>query len=201
MSGIELNFLCHRLFIALGTRLVSQKKRKLGEENRRVAKGETKKLLAACFIREVQYPVWLASVVMVRKSSDKWRMCIDYMDLNKACSNDPYPLPNIDQLVDGATRYGLLSVIEAYSEYNQIQMHLEEEAKTTFITDSESATYQWLMDRIFKDHLGWELKVFVDDMVVKSIIDRQHCNTLAQVFTILKKEKLKLNTKKCSFGV
>ncbi|RDY03873.1 hypothetical protein CR513_12491, partial [Mucuna pruriens] len=67
--------------------------RKLGEEKRRSAKEEIDKLLVACFIREVWYPSWLAIVVMVKKFNGKWRMCTNYIDLNKACPKDPYTLP------------------------------------------------------------------------------------------------------------
>ncbi|RDX81639.1 hypothetical protein CR513_37650, partial [Mucuna pruriens] len=52
---------------------------------------------------------------MVKKANEKWRMCIDYIDLNKVCSKDSYPLPSIDRLVDGTSRYGLMSFIDAYS--------------------------------------------------------------------------------------
>ena len=61
---------------------------------------EVRKLLEAGFIREVYYPNWLANVVMVRKNSGKWRMCVDFTDLNRACPKDSYPLPMIDTLVD-----------------------------------------------------------------------------------------------------
>jgi len=62
---------------------------------------ETQKLLSAGHIREIQYPEWLANVVLVKKANVKWRMCVEFKDLNKACSKDSYPLPNIDALVDG----------------------------------------------------------------------------------------------------
>ncbi|RDY04217.1 Tf2-11, partial [Mucuna pruriens] len=100
MPGIDPNSMNHRLSIANGARPVMQKKRKQGEEKRRAIQEETSKLLKAGFIREVRYPEWLANVVMVRKANGKWRMCTDYTDLNKVCPKDPYPLPNIDRLVD-----------------------------------------------------------------------------------------------------
>ncbi|RDX78207.1 hypothetical protein CR513_41541, partial [Mucuna pruriens] len=72
------------------------KERKLVEEKMKATMEETSKLLVTCFIREVQYPTWLANMVMVRKSSGKWRMCTNYTNLNKACPKDPYPLSSID---------------------------------------------------------------------------------------------------------
>ena len=61
---------------------------------------EVEKLLTAGFIREVYYPKWLTNVVMVKKSNKKWRMCVNFTDLNHACPKDNFPFPRIDQLVD-----------------------------------------------------------------------------------------------------
>ncbi|RDX62942.1 hypothetical protein CR513_58674, partial [Mucuna pruriens] len=117
MPSIDLDFLCHRLSISLGPHSVSQEKRRLGEEKKIAVKAKIAKLLWARFIREVKYPSWLSNVVMVKKPSGRWRMCTDYMNLNKACPKDPYPLPNIDTLVDGASSCGLLSFMDTYSSY------------------------------------------------------------------------------------
>ena len=84
------------------------------------------KLLEAGFIREVFYPEWLANVVMVKKNNDKWRMCVDFIDLNKACPKDSFPLPRIDQLVDSTVEHKLLSFMDALSGYNQIMMDEED---------------------------------------------------------------------------
>ena len=73
------------------------------------------------FIREVYYPDWLANVVMVKKANGKWRMCVNFTDLNKACSEDNYPLLRIDQLVDSTAGHKLLNFMDAFSIYNQIR--------------------------------------------------------------------------------
>ena len=88
---------------------------------------EVRKLLEAGFIREVYYPDSLANVVMVRKNSGKWRMCVDFTDLNRACLKDSYPLPRIDTLVDSTARHELLSFMDAFSGYNQIKMKEEDQ--------------------------------------------------------------------------
>nr|KYP47343.1 Retrotransposable element Tf2 [Cajanus cajan] len=98
MPGVDPDFMCHRLAIDPSAKPVIQKRRKFGEEKRKAIAKETNKLLMAGHVREIQYPTWLANVVMVRKSSGKWRMCTDFTDLNKACLKDSYPLPNIDCL-------------------------------------------------------------------------------------------------------
>jgi len=72
------------------------------------------------------------NVVMVKKSSGKWRMCVDYTYLNKACPKDTYPLSNIDRLVDSIMGYELFSILDAYSGYNQIQMYHPDQDKNNF---------------------------------------------------------------------
>ena len=86
----------HKLSIYKEAHYLSQKKCKLGEERRQATKAEADKLLSAGFTEEAQYTTWLSNVVLVKKANGKWRMCVDYTDLNKACPRDAYPLPNID---------------------------------------------------------------------------------------------------------
>ena len=69
-------------------------------------------------------------------------MCVDYMDLNKACPKDSYLLPNIDHLVDNASSFGILSFRDAFYGYNQVKMHLDDEEKTSFITDERVYCYR-----------------------------------------------------------
>nr|KYP52107.1 Uncharacterized protein K02A2.6 [Cajanus cajan] len=166
-------------------------------------------------VREIQYPTWLANVVMVRKSSGKWRMCTDFTDLNKACPKGSYPLPNIDCLVDGASGYELLRFMDAYSGYNQIRMHPADEDKTAFIADQANfcyrvmpfglknvgATYQRLMDKVLVNQLGQNVEAYVDDMVVKSESVSRHFDDLQELFDTIGMYQLKLNPEKCSFGV
>ena len=85
-------------------------------------KEEVHKLVITEFIRKVYYPNWLTNVVMVKKANGKWRMCVDFTDLNKACPKDSYPLLRIDQLVDSIVGHQLLSFMDAFSGYNQIKM-------------------------------------------------------------------------------
>ena len=84
MPGIDPDFLCHHLTMDAKVRPVRQRRRKFNEERCLVVKEETQKLLSAGHIREIQYPEWLANVVLVKKANGKWRMCVDFTDLNKA---------------------------------------------------------------------------------------------------------------------
>ena len=96
---------------------VIQKKRKFAYKRQKLIAKETKKLLDARFIREVTHPEWVANVILVKKANEKYRMCIGYTDLNKACSKDSYPLPIIDQLVDSTSCHQLYSFIDIVQGY------------------------------------------------------------------------------------
>ena len=97
---------------------MAQKKSKLRSEKQRAAIKEIEKLLKAGFIKEIHFTTWLTNIVIVIKSSRKWRICVDFIDLNKACPKDAYPLSSIDKLVDGALETKFLSFMDAYSGYN-----------------------------------------------------------------------------------
>lgn len=96
MFEIDPSFHCHKLAICKDAKPVTQRKRKMGKERYQVVQQEVVKLMAAQFIREINYSTWLSNMVMVKKPNDKWRMCTDYTNLNRACSKDAYLLPNID---------------------------------------------------------------------------------------------------------
>ena len=136
MPGIDL---CHRLSMDPKVLPVRQRRRKFNEEKRKVIHDEAQKLLVAGHIREIQYPEWLANVVLVQKASGKWRMCVDFTDLNKACPKDSYPLPSIDALVDSASGGKLLNFLDAFSGCNQIRMHPMDECKTCLLYTSDAA--------------------------------------------------------------
>ena len=129
MPGIDPDFLCHHLSMDATVRPVRQRRRKFNEERQLVVREERQKLLSAGHIREIQYPEWLANVVLVKKANGKWRMCVDFTDLNKGCPKDSYPLPSIDALVDSAFGCKVLSFLDAFSGYNQIKMHPRDERK------------------------------------------------------------------------
>ena len=93
MPGIPREVAEHSLKIHPGSKPVKQHLRRFDEEKCQAISEEIAKLSAAGFIREVHHPEWLANPVLVQKKSGKWRMCVDYTGLNKACPKDPFPLP------------------------------------------------------------------------------------------------------------
>jgi hypothetical protein len=131
MSGIPREVAEHALDIQ--AKLVKQRLRHFDEEKRKVIGEEIHKLLEAGFIMEVHHPKWLANPVLVKKKSGKWRMCVDYTTLNKACPKIPFPLPCIDQIIDSTAGYETLTFLDAYSGYHQIKME-SNQLVTSFIT-------------------------------------------------------------------
>ena len=122
MPGIDPSVMVHRLNVSPAFPPIRQKKRVFTPERDRAIAEEVRKLQEANFIREVYYPDLLANVVMVKKVSGKWWMCVDFTDLNKVCPKDSYPLPRVNVLVDSTARHQLLSFMDAFSGYNQIRM-------------------------------------------------------------------------------
>jgi hypothetical protein len=110
----------------------------MSDDKVKSAEAVVQKLLDAGIIREVQYPVWVANVVMVSKKNGKMLMCIDFTELNKACPKDPYPLPRIDIVIDQATGCEMLNLLDYFSGYHQVWMRREDEAKTGFTTPLRS---------------------------------------------------------------
>ena len=129
---------------------------------------------------------------MVKKANGKWRMCVDFTDLNRACPKDSYPLLRIDTLVDSTARHELLSFMDAFSGYNQIRMEETDQEKTSFVTSQGlfyykvtsfelknlRATYQRLMSKMFVHQIGRNVQVYVDDMLVKSVQEDDHLSDL-----------------------
>ena len=152
---------------------------------------------------------------MVKKAKGKWRMYIDFMDLNKVCPKNSYPLSRINTLVDSTARHQLLSFMDMFSRYNQIRMEETDQEKTSFITsqglfyykvmpfglENAGATYQRLMNKIFVHLIGRNVEVYVDDMLVKRIQENNHLSNLQETFDTLRAYNMKLNPNKCVFEV
>ncbi|KAI5338915.1 hypothetical protein L3X38_018187 [Prunus dulcis] len=173
MPGIDPNIICRRLHVNPACKPVAQKRSNFAPERVAIIEAEIDKLLAAGFIEEVSYSEWLANVVL------------------------------------------LLSFMDAYSGYNQIMMHEDDKAKTSFIIErgtycykvmpfglkNAGATYQRLVNKIFKEQIGKTMEVYVDDMLVKAPKRADHIGNLAESFSLLRQYRMKLNPSKCTFGV
>ena len=161
------------------------------------------------------YPEWLANVVLVKKANGKWKMCVNFTDLNQACPKDSFPLPRINKLVDSTAMHKLLMFMDAFSEYNQIKMAEEDQEKTSFIksqrlycynvmpfeSKNAGATYQRMVNKMFSNQIGRNMEVYVDDMLVKSKEELTYLDDLRETFATLRQYQMKLNPSKCAFGV
>ena len=215
MGGIDPTVITHRLNTSLSFKPIKQKRRSFAPERQKAINEEVDKLLQSGAIKEVEYPEWLANVVLVKKANGKWRLCIDFTDINKACPKDGFPLPRIDLIVDATAGHELLSFMDAFSGYNQISMDPNDQEKTSFVTaqgtycyrvmpfglKNAGATYQRLVNRMFQKQIGVTMEVYIDDMLVKSTIVELHIAHLSEEFQILRNYNMKLNPAKCAFGV
>ena len=127
MPGVLREFAEHSLHVRTEAKPVKQSARRFAGERRKIIGEEIARLLAAGFIMEVQHTEWLANPVLVLKKNKKWRMCIDYTHLNKACPKDPFALPRIDQVIDSTAGCDLLSLLDAYSGYHQIPLNPDDQ--------------------------------------------------------------------------
>jgi hypothetical protein len=141
LCGVNRDVIEHSLNVDPTIRPRKQKLRKMLDDKAEGARNEVKRLLSVGVIREVTYPEWLANTVMVKKANRKWRMCIDFTDLNKACPKDEFPLPRIDSLIDATATSDLMNLLDCYSGYHQIWMKKEDEPKTSFITPNGTYCY------------------------------------------------------------
>ncbi|XP_024007921.1 uncharacterized protein LOC112083930 [Eutrema salsugineum] len=193
MPGIDPSITSHELNIDPTCKPIKQKrlmKSSVGQkpEKAQAVNDEVECWSKAGSIVEVKYPEWLANPVVVKKKNGKWRICVDFTDLNKACPKDCFPLPHIDRIVEATAGNELLSFMDAFSGYNQITMHPEDREKTSFITDrgtycykvmpfglkNAGATYQRLVNHMFAEQYGRTMEVYIDDMLVKSLTADDH---------------------------
>jgi hypothetical protein len=152
---------------------------------------------------------------MVKKANGKWRMCIDFTGLKKACPKDEFPLPRIDSLVDATATSELMSLLDCYSGYHQIWMKKEDEPKTSFITPSGTYCYlrmpeglknagesfSRMMAKVLHSQIGKNVLTYVDDIIVKSTKQESHIADLQETFANFRRAGLKLNLEKCVFRV
>jgi hypothetical protein len=148
----------------------------------------------------------------VKKENEKWRMCVDFMDLNKACKKDD---KRLDKVVDDAANSEMMSLLDMFSGYHQIRVRREDEEKTSFITPfgtfclmrmpeglkNAGCTFSRMIAIVLHPQLRRNMLAYVDDIVVKIIQRRDHISDLAETFANLKVANLKLNPEKCVFGI
>ncbi|GFZ03479.1 hypothetical protein Acr_16g0001030 [Actinidia rufa] len=187
VPGIDPHIAVHKLFATPDHHLVRQKMMKFAPKRLKVIEEEAK----------------------------KWKVCVDFTDLNKVCPKDNFSFPKIDLIVDVTSKYELLSLMDAFFEYHQIKMYLPDIEKTSFIMErrlycykfnsfglkNAKAMYQRLINRMFKELIEDTMEVYINDMLVKSLKAKDHIAHLERTFSILRHHCMILNPSKCIFNV
>ncbi|KAK1621182.1 hypothetical protein QYE76_026699 [Lolium multiflorum] len=217
MPGLDRSIIEHRLPLKKGFRPFQQRARQMKAEILEEVKKEIEKMLAAGFIRPCRYAEWISSIVPVEKKDGRWRVAIDFRDLNRATPKDEYPMPVAETLINAAAGHKVLSFMDGNAGYNQIFMAPEDIHKTafrvpgavglfeyvvmTFGLKNAGATYQRAMNYIFHDLIGKLVEIYIDDVVVKSVSMEGHLDDLRRILDRTRKFGLRMNPKKCAFGV
>ena len=133
MPGVPWEKIEHSLNVSSTAKPIKQKLRQFAPDKKEAIRVEIKWLLATEFIKEVYHIEWLVNPILVQKKNKEWRMCVDYIDLNKHYPKDLFSLPRIDEVVDSTTACKLLSFLDSYFDYHQISLKEDDQIKTSFI--------------------------------------------------------------------
>ena len=146
-------------------------------------------MLDVGFIYPIDNSEWMPSIVIVLKKNGEIRVCVDYWKLNIATKKDHFPLLFIDTVLDNVADQQLYSFLNGFSGYNQVSIHLDDQSKTTFVTEwdtyayqvmpfglcNASATFQQVVTQAFLEFLCDFMEIFLDDFCVHSW-ERNHLN-------------------------
>jgi hypothetical protein len=217
MPRLDRSIIEHRLPLKKGFWPFQQWARQMRTEVLEEVKKEIEKMLEAGFIRLCRYAEWISSIVPVQKKDGRWWVCVDFRDLSRATPKDEYPMPIAETLINASAGNKILSFMDGNTSYNQIFMAPEDIHKIAFKVPSAmgmfeyvvmtfglknaGATYQRTMNYIYHDLIGKLVEIYIDDVVVKSTSTGGHMEDLHQVFEWTRRFGLKMNPKKCAFGV
>lgn len=216
LKGISPSLCMHRIVTDPDVKPSRDAQRRLNPNMKEVVKKEVLKWLDAGIIYPISDSKWVSPTQTVPKkagitvveteSGEKlttrpvtsWRVCIDYRKLNDATSKDHFPLPFIDQIVEKLSGQKFYCFLDGYSGYNQIPIHPDDQAKTTFTCPygtfafrrmpfglcNAPATFQRCMMSIFSDMVGESVEIFMDDF---SIFGQSFESCLGQLESVLKR--------------
>ena len=214
LQGVKPEICQHYIDLEIGTKPVCQRQRRTNPVYAELVKAKITKLLDAGFIYPKAYSEWVFAIVIVPKKNKKIHICVDYRQLNSKTKKDHFPLPFTDQVLDRVAGHKLYSFLDGFSGYNQIQIHPDDQSKTTFTTKwgtfaykvmpfglcNAPATFQRVMMAAFQDFLQQWMEIFLDDFAVYGDEDDM-VTKLELVFKRCIAMGISLNPDKCVFGI
>jgi hypothetical protein len=133
MKGIHPDTCIHHIYTQGGVTPIRKPQTRMNPTLKDIVKEEIQKLLNVGFIYPISDSKWVSLLVVVpNKVTGKWRICVDFWELNKATLKDYFPLPFIDQVLDTLSGKKDFSFLDGYSGYNQILIAPKDQDKTTF---------------------------------------------------------------------
>jgi hypothetical protein len=211
MQGIHPETCTHHIYTDDNMRPLRQPQRRMNPMLKEVVKEELQKLLKVGFIYPISDSQWVSPLVVVPKKNGKWRICVDYREINKETLRDHFPLPFIDQVLDALARKRYFSFLDGFSGYNQINIALEDQDKTTFTCPwgtcaykvlpfglcNAPTTFQSAVLAIFVDLIHECVEVYMDDFSVHGNSFDNSLKILEKVLTRCIETNLSLSNEKC----
>eukprot|EP00253_Pinus_taeda_P005571 PITA_05571 len=213
MKGIHPSVYTHHIYIKEDCKPVRQPQRRMNPTLKDIVKEEVQKLLDAGFIYPISDSEWVSPLVLVPKKNGKWRICVDYRELNKATKKDHFPLPFIDQVLDGLAGKRFFSFLDGFSGYNQIQISPEDQDKTTFTCPwgtfayrvlpfglcNAPATFQRAVLSIFAELVHDSVEIYMDDFTPYGSSFQEALSNLGKVLSKCIGMNLSLSPEKYEF--
>eukprot|EP00253_Pinus_taeda_P030117 PITA_30117 len=213
MKGVHPSMCTHHIYIKEDCKPVKKPQRRMNPTLKDIVKEELQKLLDAGFIYLISDSEWVTLLVLVPKKNGKWRICVDYRELIKATKKDNFPLPFIDQVLDGLAGKKFFSFLDGFSGYNQIQMYLEDQDKTTFTCArgtfayrvvpfglcNDPATFQRAVLSIFAELVHDVVEIYMDDFTPYGCDFQEALTNLSKVLHKCIEMNMSLSPEKCEF--
>ncbi|GJT78208.1 reverse transcriptase domain-containing protein [Tanacetum coccineum] len=188
---------------------IKQNKISLAPERNEVIHSQVEELTEAGILQEVKYQTWVSIPMVVKKDNRRWKLRVDFTNINKACIREPYPLPAAEQKAEGLHKYRLKCFLDAYKGYHHIPIAEKDDEKIAFFTregvfcykrlpfglKNAGATYQRLIDKVFGHQMGRNMEVNADDMVIMSDSKEEMMADIIKTLERLRAINLKLNPK------